>query len=74
MSKPRALQVIPGIMNNLMIHTDYDTNPNIVYPVLFYTPNMRDTNNHYHVKLSLTQAKKMNKWLSNFIESKKKGK
>lgn len=64
----------PGDRDNLVLHWDYDTNPKNHYPVLFYTPDMNNTDTHYHIQLNLIQAKKMHKWLSAFIKNKKRKK
>lgn len=57
--------------DNLTIHWDYDYNADNIkerFPVLFYTPWMDDTNNHYHIKLSKEQAKVMKEWLDEYLK------
>ena len=45
------------------------------YPVLLYTPDMNDTNTHYHVQLSRKEAKTVKDWLTEFLkDTKQKGK
>jgi hypothetical protein len=57
--------------DNLNISWDFDTNPKKNYPVLLYTPDMRDTDNHYHIALSEKQARELRDWLTAFLRSKR---
>jgi hypothetical protein len=45
-------------INNFIISWDYNTTPKSKFPVFLFTPDMDDTNNHYHIKLDKTQARK----------------
>lgn len=63
--------------NNLVISWDsdaigwnYQNNPKTRYPVLLYTPDMNDTNEHYHIDLTPTQARKLHKWLGDYLKDK----
>jgi len=54
--------------NNLQINWDYDKDPNKKYPVLLFTPDMQDTNKHYHLALNKKQTKKLLKWLQDYLK------
>lgn len=71
-----STKIIPTDHNNLIIHWDYETDPDNLaerFPVLFYTPHMKDLDDHGcphhdHIPLTLPQAKKMKDWLDNFLD------
>jgi hypothetical protein len=54
--------------DNLSISLDRDTDKSKPYPVFLYTPDMRNTSTHYHVELSKAQAKKLHKWLTQYLK------
>lgn len=38
------------------------------FPVFLFTPDMRNTDNHQHIELNKTQAKKLHKWLTDYLK------
>jgi len=65
-------KIIKNRFNNLQINWDYITTLKSKHPVLLFTPDMKDTNNHYHIPLTVKQAIKLRDWLNDFIEDKSK--
>lgn len=59
-------------IDNLSINWDYNRTPKSKFPVFLFTPDMEDTDTHYHIKLDRTQAKKLNKWLNDFLKDTKR--
>lgn len=62
-----------GRIDNLSINWDFDYNEDSIrerYPVFLFTPDMEDTRTHYHIKLTLKQARVLYKWLGEFIKEK----
>ena len=55
-------------IDNLSIGWDYNRTPKSKFPVFLFTPDMECTNIHYHIALNRTQAKKLNKWLTDFLK------
>lgn len=55
-------------IDNLQINWDYQRTPKSKFPVFLFTPDMNDTNTHYHIKLDRLQAKKLKDWLEDFLE------
>lgn len=48
--------------------TDLDENDNEVPTAVFlYTPDMEDTNVHYHIELSVARAAQLADWLNKFV-------
>ena len=42
-----------------------------VQAVFLYTPDMKDTDEHYHISLQPYQAKILHRWLTQFLEENK---
>jgi hypothetical protein len=57
-----------GQIDNLMINLDYDVTPKRLYPVILFTPDMKDTNTHYHIRLNKKQARELRDWLNKFVQ------
>ena len=58
-------------IDNFSINWDYDDNPNDKnqrFPVFLFTPDMKDTNTHYHIVLGKNQAKVLRDWLSDYLK------
>jgi hypothetical protein len=56
--------------DNLQISWDYDDNEHDLTQrkaTLLYTPDMGNTNTHYHISLDQLQAKNLREWLDEFI-------
>jgi len=73
--KPRIKQIISefdrkpdgyGLPTELSISLDYDTDPDKVYPVLLYIPDIRQFE-HHHISLNKKQARKLHKWLGKYL-------
>jgi hypothetical protein len=58
-------------VDTLSISWDYDVNPKKKYPVFLFTPDMNDTNEHYHIALTPAQARKLRDWLSEYLKDRK---
>lgn len=58
--------------DNLSIGWDYYRTPKSKFPVFLFTPDMENTDVHYHIKLDTTQARKLKKWLDQYLKDKKK--
>ena len=52
--------------DNLNINWYYT--PKSKFPVLLFTPDMQNTNTHYHIKLDRKQATKLKDWLEAYLE------
>jgi hypothetical protein len=64
--------IIESDFDNLSISWDYvvtDT-PDMGFPVLLFTPNMNNTDEHYHIELRTQEALKLRNWLNKFLELK----
>lgn len=61
-------ELVDNMFGNLSIGWDYDTNPEKKYPVFLYTPDMKNTNVHYHVPLTKRNAKRLKKWLAEYLK------
>ncbi len=48
-----------GKLHNLRASLDYDTDETQTYPVLLFTPNMGDTNTHYHIALNAAESRRL---------------
>jgi hypothetical protein len=62
------LELKAGKRDNLQINLDFDFNPLDPYPVFLFTPNMEDTNQHYHISLNKNEAKALQSWLTKYIQ------
>lgn len=61
-----------GRIDNLSIGWDYEDNPEDVKqrkPVFLFTPDMKDTNTHYHIELDRRQARKLRDWLTSYLNN-----
>lgn len=67
----KVVKICNKTRDNLQLHLDYDTDPKKAYPQLFFTPNMDNTDIHYHIPLSIAEARKMRDWLTKFLKGKK---
>lgn len=72
-------QIKKNKIHNLSINWDADVkdvencHKSKCYPVMLFTPNMNNTNNHYHIKLNRKETRKLRDWLNIFLlESKKR--
>lgn len=59
-------------INDLLISLDHDGDPERSYPVIRYTPDMYNTDTHYHIILSRPEAKRLHKFLSQYLEPRSK--
>lgn len=66
-----AIIVCEGRRDNLQISEDTDLD-DVPIAVFLFTPDMKDTTNHYHIDLKVEQAEKLFKWLGQFLEKNKK--
>ena len=60
-----------GRRDNLSINWDYEDNADDKaqrFPVLFFTPDMENTREHYHIQLDRDKAKVLRDWLTEFLE------
>lgn len=51
-------------IDNLSIGLDEN---NSIKPVILYTPDLKDTNEHFHIELSKIEATKLRDWLNSFL-------
>ena len=61
-----------GKIDNLSIGWDCDgemEDPKQRYPVFLFTPDMGNTNEHYHIQLDKKQAKLLAKWLQDYLSN-----
>lgn len=63
----KAKTIRDSQINNLIISEDTDENANPI-AVLLYTPNMSDTQNHFHIELDMNKAAEMHAWLGDFLK------
>jgi hypothetical protein len=66
-------QIRDGRRDNLSIGLEYDDNPEDaaqLYPVFLFTPDMRNTIEHHHIPLNVSQAKQLRDWLTQFLKLK----
>ena len=42
--------------NNLSVSLDFETDAKDKFPVLLFTPDMSNLNNHFHIELSVEEA------------------
>lgn len=54
-----------GKIDNFSLSIDEN---NSIKPVILYTPDMNNTNEHFHIELSKTEATKLRDWLNSFLE------
>jgi hypothetical protein len=54
-------------IDNLSISWDYETDPKKRCPVFLFTLDMCNTDVHYHIKLSIAEARALKKWLNDFL-------
>jgi hypothetical protein len=59
---------------SLDISWDYDTNPKKIYPVLLFTPNSKNIDEHFHISLNRREAKILKTWLDEYLKQKPKKK
>lgn len=62
--------------SNLSISWDFDNDEKDVgqrMPILFFTPDMSNKNEHHHISLNHKQAKALCKWLGDYLEDKNRG-
>ncbi len=71
---PKFILIRSGKLNNLGISLEYDNNPSKKFPVLFFTPDMSNKMNHYHIDLNAKQVKVLRDWLDDFEKNRKKTK
>ena len=64
---PKICVIKSGRYENLDISLDYDTNPKKQFPVLLYTPNMKNTNEHFHICLNRRETRKLHKYLGEYL-------
>ena len=64
----RVKQIRGGKNDNLQINLDYDYTPKHLFPVMLYTPDMRNTDVHYHIHLNKRQARALRDWLSIYVK------
>lgn len=67
----KAVKIRNKKRDNLEINLDYDTDPKKSYPMILFTPDMDNTDIHYHIPLSIAEARKMRDWLTKFLKGKK---
>ena len=71
--KHRVESIIPDKIDNLSISIDFDDNWDEIaqrFPVILFTPDMNNTAEHWHIRLSDNQAIHLNKWLDEFLKMK----
>jgi hypothetical protein len=66
-SKFGATKIRQGKVDNLQINRDKTLEGEAAHPVLLYTPNMNDLNNHFHIPLTWKQAVKLKSWLDAYL-------
>lgn len=54
-------------IDNLQINWDFYRTPKSKFPVLLFTPDMNNTNTHYHIKLDRGQTRKLAEWLIDYL-------
>jgi hypothetical protein len=52
----------------LSISWDYDSSPKRTYPVFLFTPDMDNTDEHYHIALTAAQARKLKDWFDDYFK------
>lgn len=67
-SKWGSTEIKKDLDDNLSIGWDYDTNPEKRFPMILFTPHMRNTKVHYHIRFSITEARTLHNWLSQFLK------
>ncbi len=67
-----STEIKKGRIDNLGISWGYDIDPKKRFPILFFTPDMTDTNTHYHIQLTTNQARVLKKWLDEFLRENEK--
>jgi hypothetical protein len=71
-SKYGITKIIPDCLDNLSINWDHilrdEHGVAYLHPILFHTPDMDNTNTHYHISLSVAQARTLLEWLQDYIE------
>ena len=80
-SKFGNTQIKPGNWQNLSVSYDADLIKDLYpelkgdkrrrYPVLLFTPNMNDANNHHHIQLKKSEARKLMVWLAAYLKDSK---
>lgn len=59
-------------INNLQVSRDddmdFDTGEEFPIAVLLYTPSMKRTDTHYHIPLTVEEARALAKWLKKFVK------
>jgi hypothetical protein len=62
---------IVSINRGLDISRDYNFKPRAFFPVFLFTPHISDPNNHFHISLTKTQARKLRDWLTDYLKDRK---
>lgn len=60
---PRIQEIKSGRFDNLQISLDFDSRPSRTFPVLLFTPDMQNPENHFHIKLNKREVSKLSIWL-----------
>lgn len=66
----RSTQICPGPYDDLCIVMDYNDDPKDPHPVMLFTPDMNDTDEHYHIELTREQATVLRNWLDKYLNDK----
>ena len=59
---------IKQFTENFGISRDYDTNPKLFFPVFLFTPDLKNTDEHFHIPLTKSQARKLRDWLNLYLK------
>lgn len=76
MSTPRKYKlkkIKSGRFKNLQINLDSDYSFEKIrnrFPMLLFTPDMENLNEHYHIKLSTKEATGLRDWLNDYLKMK----
>jgi hypothetical protein len=70
-SKHGITKIKKGKRYNLDVSLDYDIDENKKYPVLLFTPNFEDKNEHFHIDLSRKEAKILSEWLNEYLDDRR---
>lgn len=64
-------KISKGKIDNLSISWDYESDPDDKTqrrPIFLFTPNMDNTNEHFHIELTRKQARVLSKWLIDYLK------
>ena len=65
-------QITNGRFQNLSLNYDNDElHKKYRYPVLTFTPDMKDLNQHWHIQLNKKQARNLFNWLEKYLKDTK---